>query len=196
MNRKAHQVDITVEHVPRVASASRPTLSRSWLRRVARSGIQAALHSSEDSERSSKKSEGLAAGPVQMGLVIADDETLQRLNREYRGADEVTDVLSFSWDHEGHWEGDEEPPAGPEMDVAWPADATPTRDYHPLGEVIVSYPQAERQAQTRGADTEQELALLIVHGILHLAGFDHVEPEEEAQMKAKEEEALGRIWKK
>ena len=154
MNRKAHQVDITVEHVPRVASASRPTLSRSWLRRVARSGIQAALHSSEDSEGSSKKSEGLAAGPVQMGLVIADDETLQRLNREYRGADEVTD------------------------------------------EVIVSYHQAERQAQTRGADTEQELALLIVHGILHLAGFDHVEPEEEAQMKAKEEEALGRIWKK
>jgi probable rRNA maturation factor len=136
-----------------------------------------------------------------MGLVIADDDTLRRLNREYRGADEVTDVLSFAWDHEGHWEGDEEPAvneaaAESGADVPWPADAMPTQDYYPLGEVIVSYPQAERQAQARGADTEQEMSLLIVHGILHLAGFDHVEPEEEAEMKAREQEALDRIWKK
>jgi probable rRNA maturation factor len=130
-----------------------------------------------------------------MGLVIADDATLQRLNMEYRGADEVTDVLSFAWDHAGHWEGEDEPAAQTEEDLFWPADATLTQDYYPVGEVIVSYPQAQRQAQAREADTDQELALLIVHGILHLAGFDHMEPEEEAQMKAKETEALGRIWK-
>ena len=83
-----------------------------------------------------------------------------------------------------------------EQTVPWPIEATPEEEYHPLGEVVVSYPQAQRQAQARGAETEQELALLVVHGILHLAGFDHVEPEEETRMKAREEEALARICKK
>ena len=181
MARKAHRVDITMLYSPRGTPSSSAALSRSWLRRVALSGIKAA-RSSQDQ-------------PVQMGLVIADDETLQRLNREYRGSDEVTDVLSFSWEHEGHWEGDDGPPDDIEDDVPWPVDAIPEWDRQPLGEVIVSYPQAERQAQARGAGTEQELALLIIHGVLHLSGFDHVEPLEEAQMKAKESEALGRIFK-
>ena len=159
------------------------SVSRAWLRRVALSGISVALSESQQ-------------GPVQMGLVIADDETLQDLNKEYRGADEVTDVLSFSWEHEGHWEGDDEPREDTGADVSWPIGAIQEQDYHPLGEVVVSYPQAQRQAQARGAETEQELALLVVHGILHLAGFDHVEPEEETRMKAREEKALDRIWKK
>ena len=164
-------------HVPNGSS-----VSRAWLRRVALSGISVALSESQQE-------------PVQMGLVIADDETLQDLNKEYRGADEVTDVLSFSWEHEGHWEGDHEPPKDSEADVPWPIGATPEQARHPLGEVVVSYPQARRQAQARGVETEQELALLIIHGILHLAGFDHVEPEEETRMKAREELALDRIWK-
>ena len=194
MARKTHQVDITILNSGQHPSGGPPSgkvASRAWLRRVARSGIQVALSSWDGPE----------GQPIQMGLVIADDDTLRRLNREYRGADEVTDVLSFAWDHEGHWEGDEEPAvneaaAESGADVPWPADAMPTQDYYPLGEVIVSYPQAERQAQARGADTEQEMSLLIVHGILHLAGFDHVEPEEGAEMKAREQEALDRIWKK
>ena len=184
MAMKAHQVDITIIYPSRAALSSAPALSRKWLRRTALSGIKSAL----------PLHNGAEDRPVQMGLVIADDETVQRLNREYRGADEVTDVLSFSWDHEGHWEGDEEPPQEPESDVPWPADTTAGQEYHPLGEVVVSYPQAERQARARQAETQQELALLIVHGILHLAGFDHVEPEEEAQMKAREQEALACIW--
>ena len=169
---------------PKAAPSSGPALSRSWLRRVALSGIKAALPGSD----------GIQHRPIQMGLVIADDETLKRLNRDYRGSDEVTDVLSFSWEHQGHWEGDDALPdeAGP--DDTWPTALSGMEDRHPLGEVIVSYPQAERQAQARGASTEQELALLIVHGILHLTGYDHIEPDQEAQMKAKEAEALSRIW--
>ena len=166
---------------PRGTPSSSAAPSRSWLRRVALYGIKTA-RSSQDQ-------------PVQMGLVIADDETLQRLNREYRGSDEVTDVLSFSWEHEGHWEGNDDPPPDIEEDVLWPVDAIPEQDLQPLGEVIVSYPQAERQAMAQGAGTEEELALLIVHGILHLSGFDHVEPLEEAQMKAKESEALAQVFK-
>ena len=181
MARKAHRVDITMLYSPRGVLASSTAPSRSWLRRVALSGIRTARFSQDQ--------------PVQIGLVVADDETLQRLNREYRGSDEMTDVLSFSWEHEGHWEGDDEPSEETGEDVLWPVDAISELDCHPLGEVIVSYPQAERQAQARGVETDQELALLIVHGILHLSGFDHVEPLEEAQMKAKESEALDRIFK-
>ena len=62
-----------------------------------------------------------------------------------------------------------------------------------MGEVIVSYPQTVRQAAEHRWPVEQELALLIVHGILHLFGFDHAEPEQEAAMKALEEQALARL---
>ena len=178
MAGKRHQVDITILHPPEGGTAS-----RGWLRRVALAGIGVSL----------PPSDGSRGQPVEMGLVIADDETLRRLNKQYRGADEVTDVLSFSWDHDGHWEGEEEPPAMAEADVPWPADAMPAQDFRPMGEVVISYPQAQRQALAQGHDTSRELALLIVHGILHLAGFDHLEPEEEAEMKAREEEALARI---
>ncbi len=181
----AHQVNITVLYVPAPASDHGPAPSRRWLRRVALSGIRSAVLAREC----------LGDSPVQMGLVITDDDTLRRLNQEYRGADEVTDVLSFAWDHEGHWEGEDEPPPSGATEVPWPADATLVQDHHPLGEVVISYPQARRQAEARGADTEDELALLIVHGVLHLAGFDHLEPEEEAQMKAREAEALRGIRK-
>ena len=202
-------MDITVLYSPEGAPSSAPALSRSWLRRVALSGIETALSSFNGNGGAGESTspgintgrasgQPVRMGPVEVSLVIADDATVQRLNREYRGADEVTDVLSFAWDHGGHWEGDDDPPPEAEghSDAVWPIDVTSAQEHHPLGEVILSYPQAERQALARGADPAEELALLIVHGILHLAGYDHVEPDEEAQMKVKEAEALGRIWDK
>jgi probable rRNA maturation factor len=62
-----------------------------------------------------------------------------------------------------------------------------------LGEVIISYPQAVEQAKEQGHSTEQELALLIIHGILHLLGYDHEKPEEEARMRAREKELLENV---
>ena len=142
-----------------------------WLESVTKAGLTAAD----------------ITGDVEVSLLITDDETVRRLNAEYRGLDETTDVLSFSTEHPGHWEGeDDEPPLSAEIDQFVLPPGLPT----PLGEIIISWPQAQRQARDRGVDPESELALLVVHGALHLVGHDHVEPEETALMQALEQQAL------
>jgi probable rRNA maturation factor len=120
------------------------------------------------------KAEGVAP-PYEVSLVFTDSETVQQLNRDYRGVDEPTDVLAFYM----------LPQKEADFSFALPPDGV-TR----LGEVIISYPQAVKQAKEQGHSTERELALLIIHGILHLLGYDHEEAGEEAKMKEKEKELL------
>ena len=123
--------------------------------------------------------------------MVTGDETVRELNRDFRGLDEVTDVLSFSASHPGHWEGGSDPPnENYVVDICEPDFVYPPGDPDPLGEVVISYPQAERQALHRGVPVNEELALLIVHGVLHLAGHDHLEPRAEADMQAKERAVL------
>jgi len=164
--RVKRRVDITVH------SPFKGQLSRSWLRKVVLHALDRALPGED----------------CQIGLVIADDETLKRLNREYRGLDEVTDVLSFSTFYQGHWEGEGDPPPQPDDDVPF---VLPPHSPKHLGEIIISYPQAVRQAAPGPSGLEKELALLVVHGVLHLLGLDHVEPSDEAHMQEKEREILG-----
>jgi probable rRNA maturation factor len=122
-------------------------------------------------------SEGVAP-PVEVSFVITDDGTVRDLNRRYLDRDEPTDVLSFPL-QEASREGDGgEPFVGPPDGVAH------------LGEVIVSYPTAERQAREQGHGVEREIAHLVVHGLLHLLGYDHAEPEEERRMRSLEERLL------
>ena len=150
------------------------TSPEDWLMRIAQAALGVALNSTD---------------AVQMSLLITDDATVHNLNAQFRGLDEVTDVLSFSADHSGQWEGEAEPPEDPGgLDFVMP----PGEPY-PLGEVIVSYPQAERQAEERSTPLEHELALLVVHGVLHLTGHDHLEPEETALMQSKECTALAAL---
>jgi probable rRNA maturation factor len=129
-----------------------------------------------------------------LDIVIADDETVRELNRTHRGLDENTDVLSFSFDHEGEYYGDD----GEEQDEkGWAEEfdfIMPPEIFAGLGEVIISYPQVARQAQEAGRSTEHELAHMLIHGILHLMGFDHMEPEEEAIMKELEDRALAKVF--
>ena len=156
-------------------------LSEVWLRTVMEAAVVEALPQGE---------------PAQVGLVVTDDKTVQELNRQFRGLDEVTDVLSFSASHSGHWEGDpqESDEASPEsVDSEELNFVLPPGEPSPLGEVIISFPQTIRQAQERNGPVEQELALLIIHGVLHLVGYDHMEPEDEAQMQAKERSALAAV---
>ena len=115
--------------------------------------------------------EGEEAPPCEVSVMVTDDETVRGLNREFAGEDAFTDVLSFS-QREG------EDLVGPPGSVA------------PLGEVIIAYPQAARQASERGRSVEEEVARLLIHGTLHLLGYDHAEPEEERRMHAREEELL------
>ena len=132
----------------------------------------------------------------QVSLAVTSDETVRSLNRDYRGLDEVTDVLSFSPSYSGHWEGEADPPEVENLETAdpdIPAFVYPPGEAAPLGEVVVAYPQAQRQALQRGVPLDQELALLIVHGVLHLAGHDHLEPLEQTKMQEKERAALEAI---
>jgi probable rRNA maturation factor len=121
------------------------------------------------------------APPYEVSLVFTDSETVQRLNRDYRGVDEPTDVLAFYM----------LPQKGADSSFALPPDGV-TR----LGEVIISYPQAVAQAKEQGHSPERELALLIVHGVLHLLGYDHEEPEKESRMRERERELLEKclLW--
>ena len=114
---------------------------------------------------------------VELGLVITDDETVRELNRKYRGVDEPTDVLSF---------------ALLEKDDSATFIIPPDGILH-LGEVIISYPQAARQAEENGHPIKQEMALLVVHGVLHLLGYEHDEPAREQEMRSLEERILSQL---
>jgi len=122
------------------------------------------------------KAEGVAP-PYEVSLVFTDSETVKQLNRDYRGVDEATDVLAFYM----------LPQKGADASFALPPDGV-TR----LGEVIISYPQAVAQAREQGHSPERELALLVIHGILHLLDYDHEKPEEESKMRERERELLER----
>ena len=117
-------------------------------------------------------SEG-ATGLAQVGVVVTDDETVRGLNRRFLDLDEPTDVLSF-----GLAATDEAPFALPPEEAA------------SLGEVVIAYPTAARQAEEAGRAIEAEVAHLLVHGLLHLLGYDHQRPEDERAMREREEEVL------
>ncbi len=110
-----------------------------------------------------------------LSVLITDEATVQALNREYRGYDEPTDVLSFGLTERMKPATDDESAAEP---FPLPPDLS-----EQVGEVVISYPTAVRQAAEHGHHTNDELALLLVHGILHLLGHDHAQPEETRVMR-------------
>ncbi len=120
-----------------------------------------------------------AGSKVELGLVIANQERVQQLNRSYLGKDEPTDVLAFS--------------AREEIDAELPPFVQPPDGVLHLGEVIISYPQAVIQAKEHRHSVEREIAILIIHGVLHLLGYEHDKPELERQMKTREQEILSCI---
>jgi len=105
---------------------------------------------------------------AELSIVLCDDATIHPLNRDYRGKDKPTDVLSF---------------AQREGEFAFLEDNL-------LGDVIISMEPTRRQADERGHSVETELRVLLVHGILHLLGYDHIEDDEAEIMEAKEREIL------
>lgn len=113
-------------------------------------------------------------------LVVTDNETVQTLNRDYRGVDAPTDVLSFAAQ-----ESEEGAPALADLP---PELAAEMNAY--LGDVLIAYPYAAHQAEHYQNSVQAELRLLTVHGILHLLGYDHATPEEEAAMWALQSEIL------
>lgn len=105
-----------------------------------------------------------------LSVVLSDDEQLQRLNRDYLGIDAATDVLSF------------------------PASETdPESGERYLGDILISMPRASQQAAVAGHPLEAEVQLLVVHGVLHLLGYDHAEPEEKRRMWAAQADILSSL---
>jgi len=107
---------------------------------------------------------------AELSLVLSDDKRLHDLNREFLDIDAPTDVLSFPSD---------------EID---PESSAPY-----LGDVIISYQRATVQAQSSGHDVKDELELLVVHGVLHLLGYDHVELDQKQAMWSVQAEILQKL---
>lgn len=118
--------------------------------------------------------------PVETGLVISNNETVQYLNQTYRNKNEPTDVLSFPMLYQSS-----------QQDIS--SFIAPPDGIRHLGEVIISYPKAVQQAEDQEHEIKHELILLIVHGVLHLLGYDHERLEEEQQMRAKERHVIEKI---
>lgn len=141
------------------------------------------------------EAEGVTHGLVT--LTLTDDEGIRELNREYRGLDKPTDVLSFPLTEPGEEEPeivfDGEYEAVEEDAGEWTEDE---EIGHPfagmLGDIVISVPRAEVQAAEYGHSFERELGFLFVHGFLHLLGYDHENAEEESIMFAKQEQILAK----
>jgi probable rRNA maturation factor len=114
----------------------------------------------------------LGCRDCELSILLVDDDEMSELNRQYLSRDHPTNVLAFSMK-----EGE-------------------NTHLHPavLGDVVVSTETARREALERGVTLEEEMALLLVHGVLHLLGYDHEgAPEAAAYMEAKEQEILARL---
>jgi probable rRNA maturation factor len=129
-------------------------------------------------------------GECELALTFVDETTIAELNKEFLGEDGPTDVLAFPIDDE-IVESGRSPDSGstgpdrPEID--------PGEIPILLGDVMVCPAVAARNAAERNRATDDEVALLVVHGILHVLGMDHADPEEEAAMFARQDELLARF---
>lgn len=105
---------------------------------------------------------------AEVSVVFVDDDEMKHLNRNYRGANKATDVLAFPM-NEGRFAA-----INPEL----------------LGDIVISVPAARKQSDQRAHSLEKELSLLLIHGLLHLLGYDHQTAKEEMIMKELEMEYM------
>ncbi len=124
---------------------------------------------------------------AQVNVLLTDNEGIRQFNKEYRDIDRETDVLSFpnlDFEEPGFYEIDEE------MEAAY---FDPESGELILGDIIISVDKVIEQAQNYGHSKKREFAFLVAHSMLHLAGYDHMEPEEAAIMEAKQEAVLAKL---
>ena len=108
---------------------------------------------------------------AELGILFVGDQRMRGLNRRYRGKDRTTDVLAFAMREA----------ARPQVSCLMP---------DMLGDVVISIPTARRQAKEAGRSLDEELACLLVHGILHLCGYDHERGEKEARRMHRRERMI------
>ncbi|TNE52310.1 MAG: rRNA maturation RNase YbeY [Deltaproteobacteria bacterium] len=161
--------------------------------------------------RAEQVMDALELGEAEVSLVLCDDPAIQELNRDWRGFDKPTDVLSFPQDGEvfgsedgsspvGETDAVELPPVvltesseGSEMEpppIVWPDDDVEGELPDVLGDVVISVETCQRQAEECGHSLLDEATRLWIHGLLHLCGYDHHTEEEAQEMREKEEDLL------
>ncbi|WP_203339821.1 rRNA maturation RNase YbeY [Planococcus beijingensis] len=118
------------------------------------------------------KEEGL--GDSEVSVTFVTNEMIRDINREYRGKDQPTDVISFAMEELG--EGETAIIGSPEPRM--------------LGDIIISLDRTKEQAADYGHSFERELGFLAIHGFLHLLGYDHMTEEDEKKMFSRQEEIL------
>ncbi len=113
--------------------------------------------------------------PSELSVTFLTNDLIQEINRDWRGKDAPTDVISFAFDEMGE----------DEMDFLLGED-----EPRLLGDLVISVERCREQAADYGHSFERELGFLAIHGFLHLLGYDHMTPEDEAEMTARQEEVL------
>lgn len=108
----------------------------------------------------------LKAENVIFSIIFVDDDAIHEMNRDYRGVDRITDVISFAFEDNAQ--------------IVY-------NDCRLLGEIYICIPQMKRQAKEYGHSEKRELAFLSVHGMLHLLGYDHMNEKDEKEMFALQE---------
>ena len=116
-----------------------------------------------------RKIEHLEDTELEFSIIIVDNKKIHEINKEYRGIDRPTDVISFAL----------EDSEGVELE-----------NYRILGDIYISIDKVKEQAREYGHSETRELCFLAVHGFLHLLGYDHMKPDEEKIMFGKQEEIL------
>jgi probable rRNA maturation factor len=128
-------------------------------------------------------------GDAELALLFVDEATIAELNGRFMGADGPTDVLAFPIDDDDDVLVGRSPDGSTSGPDRGPSDDVPLL----LGDVVICPAVAARNAPTHAGTYDDELALLVVHGILHVLGMDHADPEETTLMQARERELLARF---
>jgi probable rRNA maturation factor len=158
---------VSVE-VDTLVKAQLPPKRRTHLKNLAVETVKAALSSL-----------GRQTDSCEVSVLFTDDAFIAELNQQYRGVSGPTDVLSFALSDQESEVDRMAVPGLPEM----------------LGDIVISLETASRQAESQGKQEDQEIRLLLVHGVLHLLAYDHDEPEREAVMWEKQAEILRALEK-
>jgi probable rRNA maturation factor len=138
-----------------------------YTRKVRRSSLRQAVHAAFESAGQRRQGE--------LTVVITNDEQVKELNRIYRGVDAPTDVLAFHHISEA--------------EDAMPLSIAPVY----FGDIVISYPRAVEQAAEYGHPVEEELLLLVIHGALHLLGYDHEQASDKEEMWQIQNAALAKL---
>ena len=111
---------------------------------------------------------------IYISVMVTDEENIRQINKKYRNIDQATDVLSFPM-----FEKDEIAEAKKRKEA--------------LGDIVVCLPIVQKQAEEYGHSIEREFSYMLVHGFYHLMGYEHIQEEDKAKMREKEEKILNKL---